>query len=61
MSQPQAASFSTFIRTTAQSLGIEHMDPALLAALGPDIEYRLREIIQEAIKVRRAVPLCGGC
>jgi transcription initiation factor TFIID subunit 6 len=44
------ASFKTFIQTTAQSVGIEHLDGNVANALGPDIEYRLREIIQEAIK-----------
>lgn len=44
------ASFKTFIQTTAQSVGIEQLDGALAASLGPDIEYRLREIIQEAVK-----------
>ena len=39
-----------FIATAASSIGIDNLDPSLCAALGPDIEYRLREIIQEAIK-----------
>jgi transcription initiation factor TFIID subunit 6 len=43
-------SFSVFIRTTAQMCGIEHLDPTVAHALGPDLEYRLREIIQEAVK-----------
>jgi transcription initiation factor TFIID subunit 6 len=43
-------SFKTFILTVASSLGIDNLDPVLAGALGPDVEYRLREIIQEAIK-----------
>ena len=41
---------NVFIATAASSIGIDNLDPALCAALGPDLEYRLREIVQEAIK-----------
>lgn len=43
MEQQSMVSFKTFILTTAQSMGIESVDTS---SLGPDIEYRLREIIQ---------------
>ena len=42
------SSLNVFIATAASSVGIDNLDPALCAALGPDIEYRLREIVQEA-------------
>ena len=41
------SSLNVFIATAASSVGIDNLDPALCAALGPDIEYRLREIVQE--------------
>lgn len=50
MNQEKIFSFKNFILTVASAVGVEQMDPALAGALGPDIEYRLREIIQEAIK-----------
>lgn len=44
------ANFTTFIRSTGQMCGIEHLDANVVSALAPDLEYRLREIIQEAVK-----------
>ncbi|KAF3325931.1 transcription initiation factor TFIID subunit 6-like protein [Carex littledalei] len=41
------------IEVIAQSIGIPNLSPDVALALAPDVEYRLREIIQEAIKCMR--------
>ncbi|CAL5080646.1 unnamed protein product [Urochloa decumbens] len=41
------------IEVIAQSVGIPSLGLDVSAALGPDVEYRLREIMQEAIKCMR--------
>ncbi|KAJ3693230.1 hypothetical protein LUZ60_008710 [Juncus effusus] len=41
------------IETIAQSIGISSMAPDVATVLAPDVEYRLREIIQEAVKCMR--------
>ncbi|XP_027171078.1 transcription initiation factor TFIID subunit 6 [Coffea eugenioides] len=41
------------IEVTAQSIGINNLSPDAALALAPDVEYRLREIMQEAIKCMR--------
>ncbi|KAL3502746.1 hypothetical protein ACH5RR_037195 [Cinchona calisaya] len=41
------------IEFTAQSVGINSLSPDGSLALAPDVEYRLREIMQEAIKCMR--------
>ncbi|XP_048435179.1 transcription initiation factor TFIID subunit 6 [Pyrus x bretschneideri] len=38
------------VEVIAQSIGINNLSPDVALALAPDIEYRLREIMQEAIK-----------
>uniref|UniRef100_A0A6N2MAH8 TATA box binding protein associated factor (TAF) histone-like fold domain-containing protein n=1 Tax=Salix viminalis TaxID=40686 RepID=A0A6N2MAH8_SALVM len=41
------------IEVIAQSIGITNLSPDVSQTLAPDVEYRLREIIQEAIKCMR--------
>ncbi|CAO2179694.1 unnamed protein product [Urochloa humidicola] len=41
------------IEVIAQSVGIPSLVPDVAAALAPDVEYRLREIMQESIKCMR--------
>ncbi|CAI9090225.1 OLC1v1024953C1 [Oldenlandia corymbosa var. corymbosa] len=41
------------IEVTAQSIGITNLSQDAALALAPDVEYRLREIMQEAIKCMR--------
>ncbi|CAO2190508.1 unnamed protein product [Urochloa humidicola] len=41
------------IEVIAQSVGIPSLGPDVAAALAPDVEYRLREIMQESIKCMR--------
>ncbi|XP_064961645.1 transcription initiation factor TFIID subunit 6-like [Musa acuminata AAA Group] len=41
------------IEVIAQSIGIANLSPDVALALAPDVEYRLREIMQEAIKCMR--------
>ncbi|KAG9146754.1 hypothetical protein Leryth_005082 [Lithospermum erythrorhizon] len=41
------------IEVIAQSIGISNLSPDLLPPLASDVEYRLREIMQEAIKCMR--------
>ncbi|PKA52821.1 hypothetical protein AXF42_Ash001802 [Apostasia shenzhenica] len=41
------------IEVIAQSVGITNLSPDVSLALAPDVEYRLREIMQEAIKCMR--------
>lgn len=41
------------IEVAAQSIGINNLSPDVAAALAPDVEYRIREIMQEAIKCMR--------
>ncbi|KAK4795001.1 hypothetical protein SAY86_012995 [Trapa natans] len=38
------------IEVTAQSIGINNLSPDVSVSLAPDVEYRLREFMQEAIK-----------
>ncbi|KAF5198322.1 Transcription initiation factor tfiid subunit [Thalictrum thalictroides] len=41
------------IEVIAQSIGINNLSPDVALALAPDVEYRVREIMQEAIKCMR--------
>ncbi|KAL5548503.1 hypothetical protein UlMin_003734 [Ulmus minor] len=41
------------IEVVAQSIGITNLSPEVALALAPDVEYRVREIMQEAIKCMR--------
>ncbi|CAN1799472.1 Transcription initiation factor TFIID subunit 6 [Linum perenne] len=41
------------IEVIAQSLGISNLSPEVPLALAPDVEYRLREVMQESIKCMR--------
>ncbi|XP_051126293.1 transcription initiation factor TFIID subunit 6-like [Andrographis paniculata] len=41
------------IEVIAQSIGISNLSPDVLPALAADVEYRIREIMQEAIKSMR--------
>ncbi|PQP94273.1 transcription initiation factor TFIID subunit 6 [Prunus yedoensis var. nudiflora] len=41
------------IEVVAQSIGISNLSPEVALALTPDVEYRVREIMQEAIKCMR--------
>ncbi|GLJ09467.1 hypothetical protein SUGI_0110160 [Cryptomeria japonica] len=41
------------IEVIAQSIGINNLSPDVAQALAPDVEYRLREIMQEAVKCQR--------
>lgn len=41
------------IEVIAQSIGINNLSPDAALALAPDVEYRVREIMQEAIKCMR--------
>ncbi|KAJ8431681.1 hypothetical protein Cgig2_007503 [Carnegiea gigantea] len=41
------------IEVIAQSIGINNLSPDVAVALAPDVEYRVREIMQEAIKCMR--------
>ncbi|KAJ6846050.1 transcription initiation factor TFIID subunit 6 [Iris pallida] len=41
------------IEVIAQSMGISNLSPDVASALAPDVEYRLREIMQEAVKCMR--------
>ncbi|KAL5700134.1 Transcription initiation factor TFIID subunit 6 [Ranunculus cassubicifolius] len=41
------------IEVIAQSIGINNLTPDVSLALAPDVEYRVREIMQEAIKCMR--------
>ncbi|XP_026438420.1 transcription initiation factor TFIID subunit 6-like isoform X1 [Papaver somniferum] len=41
------------IEVIAQSIGISNLSPDVALALAPDVEYRVREIMQEAIKCMR--------
>ncbi|XP_077238315.1 TATA BOX ASSOCIATED FACTOR II 59 [Tasmannia lanceolata] len=41
------------IEVIAQSIGINNLSPDVALALAPDVEYRIREIMQEAIKCMR--------
>ncbi|KAK8644001.1 hypothetical protein V6N13_013278 [Hibiscus sabdariffa] len=41
------------IEVIAQSIGITNLSPDVAIALAPDVEYRVREIMQEAIKCMR--------
>ncbi|XP_057540477.1 transcription initiation factor TFIID subunit 6-like isoform X1 [Amaranthus tricolor] len=41
------------IEVIAQSIGITNLSPDVASTLAPDVEYRVREIMQEAIKCMR--------
>ncbi|KAL2944853.1 Transcription initiation factor TFIID subunit 6 [Bienertia sinuspersici] len=41
------------IEVIAQSIGINNLSPEVALALAPDVEYRVREIMQEAVKCMR--------
>lgn len=41
------------IQVIAQSIGVNNLSPDVVEALAPDVEYRVREIMQEAIKSMR--------
>ncbi|XLR06716.1 hypothetical protein S83_000213 [Arachis hypogaea] len=41
------------IEVIAQSIGITNLSPDVAFALAPDLEYRIREIMQESIKCMR--------
>ncbi|KAG9449347.1 hypothetical protein H6P81_009312 [Aristolochia fimbriata] len=41
------------IEVIAQSIGIDNLFPDVALALAPDVEYRVREVMQEAIKCMR--------
>ncbi|KAK3001577.1 hypothetical protein RJ639_021680 [Escallonia herrerae] len=41
------------VEVIAQSIGINNLSPDAALALAPDVEYRMREIMQEAIKCMR--------
>ncbi|GMY09761.1 transcription initiation factor TFIID subunit 6 isoform X1 [Fagus crenata] len=41
------------IEVIAQSIGINNLSPDVALSLAPDVEYRMREIMQEAIKCMR--------
>ncbi|XP_010542550.1 PREDICTED: transcription initiation factor TFIID subunit 6b [Tarenaya hassleriana] len=41
------------IEVIAQSIGISNLSPDVSVALAPDVEYRVREVMQEAIKCMR--------
>lgn len=41
------------IEVIAQSIGITNLSPDVALSLAPDVEYRMREIMQEAIKCMR--------
>ncbi|KAL1221511.1 Transcription initiation factor TFIID subunit 6b [Cardamine amara subsp. amara] len=41
------------IEVIAQSIGVSTLSPEVSAALAPDVDYRVREIMQEAIKCMR--------
>ncbi|KAI4321999.1 hypothetical protein MLD38_035317 [Melastoma candidum] len=41
------------VEVIAQCIGITNLSPEVAEALGPDVEYRIREIIQEAVKCMR--------
>ncbi|KAG6596932.1 Transcription initiation factor TFIID subunit 6, partial [Cucurbita argyrosperma subsp. sororia] len=41
------------IEVVAQSIGISNLSPEVALALTPDVEYRVREIMQEAVKCMR--------
>ncbi|CAN1221359.1 Transcription initiation factor TFIID subunit 6 [Linum grandiflorum] len=41
------------IEVIAQSIGISNLSPEVSLVLAPDVEYRLREIMQESIKCMR--------
>ncbi|CAM8949763.1 unnamed protein product [Rhodiola kirilowii] len=41
------------IEVIAQSIGINNLSPDVAFALAPDVEYRMREIMQEAVKCMR--------
>ncbi|XP_068641541.1 transcription initiation factor TFIID subunit 6-like isoform X2 [Aristolochia californica] len=41
------------IEVIAQSIGINNLSPDVALALAPDVEYRVREVMQEAIKCMR--------
>jgi transcription initiation factor TFIID subunit 6 len=41
------------IEVIAQSIGLSTLSPDVSAALAPDVEYRVREVMQEAIKCMR--------
>ncbi|VVB00086.1 unnamed protein product [Arabis nemorensis] len=41
------------IEVIAQSIGLSTLSPEVSAALAPDVEYRVREVMQEAIKCMR--------
>ncbi|KAK3404394.1 transcription initiation factor TFIID subunit 6 [Eucalyptus grandis] len=41
------------IEVIAQSIGISNLSPDAALALAPDVEYRLREVMQEAVKCMR--------
>ncbi|CAH2033389.1 unnamed protein product [Thlaspi arvense] len=41
------------IEVIAQSIGLSILSPDVSAALAPDVEYRVREVMQEAIKCMR--------
>ncbi|BBG99930.1 TATA BOX ASSOCIATED FACTOR II 59 [Prunus dulcis] len=41
------------VEVIAQSIGINNLSPDVALALAPDVEYRLREVMQEAIKCMR--------
>ncbi|KAJ0046313.1 hypothetical protein Pint_04032 [Pistacia integerrima] len=41
------------IEVIAQSIGITNLSPDVALAVAPDVEYRMREIMQEAVKCMR--------
>ncbi|KAI3410749.1 TAF domain-containing protein [Psidium guajava] len=41
------------IEVLAQTIGVSNLSPDVAAALAPDVEYHLREVMQEAIKCMR--------
>ena len=60
---------NNFILSVSTAAGIPDLDQGVAGALGPDIEYRVREILQEAIKFMKVrpqekhsdQPLCYRC
>jgi transcription initiation factor TFIID subunit 6 len=38
------------VKIVAQSLGIESLDDRIAAALAPDVEYRIRHLVQDGLK-----------
>ena len=41
------------IQVVAEAVGIAHLKDEIADALAPDVEYRLRDLVQEAIKFQK--------